>query len=162
MNYWILIIIDKIIEKILENYFFFYYNRKQRAKSELLLFTERVLSKVIKYSFSSFHLPFFFCEFSRLFHDPIKSSWEIYKAHMNHVRRYIFCVFTRIDVFEYLFIERDEKKIDHLQKGKFFLWGKQEVYPYLREKKRRNDLFSTFLKIFTEEKKRNWRYASWK
>lgn len=65
---------------------------------------------------------------------------------MNHVRRYIFCVFTRIDVFEYLFIERDEKKIDHLQKGKFFLWGKQEVYPYLREKKRRNDLFSTFFK----------------
>lgn len=160
MNYWILIIIDKITEKILENYFFFYYNMKQRAKSELLLFTERVLSKVIKYSFSSFL--FFFCEFSHLFHDPIKSSWAIYKAHMNHVRRYIFCVFTRIDVFEYLFIERDEKKIDHLQKGKFFLWGKQEVYPYLREKKRRNDLFSTFLKIFTEEKKRNWRYASWK
>lgn len=152
----------KLLRKFLRIILFFYYNRKQRVKSELLLFTERVLSKVIKYSFSSFHLPFFFCEFSRLFHDPIKSSWAIYKAHMNHVRRYIFCVFTRIDVFEYLFIERDEKKIDHLQKGKFFLWGKQEVYPYLREKKRRNDLFSTFLKIFTEEKKRNWRYASWK
>lgn len=133
----------KLLRKFLR-IILFYYNRKQRAKSELLLFTERVLSKVIKYSFSSFL--FFFCEFSRLFHDPIKSSWAIYKAHMNHVRRYIFCVFTRIDVFEYLFIERDEKKIDHLQKGKFFLWGKQEVYPYLREKKRRNDLFSTFFK----------------
>lgn len=162
MNYWILIIIDKIIEKILENYFFFtiIWSRERRANfyfSQSVCY-QRLLNIL---SLLSIFL-FFFCEFSRLFHDPIKSSWEIYKAHMNHVRRYIFCVFTRIDVFEYLFIERDEKKIDHLQKGKFFLWGKQEVYPYLREKKRRNDLFSTFLKIFTEEKKRDWRYASWK
>lgn len=148
----------KLLRKFLRIIFFFYYNMKQRAKSELLLFTERVLSNIL--SLLSFFFLWIFSYFPR--YNKIKSSWEIYKAHMNHVRRYIFCVFTRIDVFEYLFIERDEKKIDHLQKGKFFLWGKQEVYPYLREKKRRNDLFSTFLKIFTEEKKRNWRYASWK
>lgn len=123
----------KLLRKFLRIIFFFYYNRKQRVKSELLLFTERVLSKVIKYSFSSFL--FFFCEFSRLFHDPIKSSWAIYKAHMNHVRRYIFCVFTRIDVFEYLFIERDEKKsITYKRENFFFEVSKKYILIYERKK----------------------------
>lgn len=74
---------------------------------------------------------------------------------MNHVRRYIFCVFTRIDVFEYLFIERDEKKIDHLQKGEFFLWGKQEVYPYLREKKKaKRSFFNVFKNLYGREEEK--------
>lgn len=78
---------------------------------------------------------FFFCEFSRLFHDPIKSSWAIYKAHMNHVRRYIFCVFTRIDVFEYLFIERDEKKsITYKRENFFFEVSKKYILIYERKK----------------------------